>query len=99
VSHQSSLAGGPVFGGHYRSVVEVLEVMAACTAIEQAFKDARGWRSGPQPVWNVYARLGAMAINLLWYSVVEMWAWLRREDRVGGTSAMGRGGSAAVSCG
>jgi len=30
----------------------------------------------------VYANLGALAVNLVWYSLVEAWAWLRREEEL-----------------
>jgi hypothetical protein len=65
------------------SAAEVLEVMAERTAIEQTFKDVKEiWGAGQQQVRNVYANVGAMALNLIWYSVVEAWAWLRREEEL-----------------
>jgi hypothetical protein len=65
------------------SAAEVLEVMADRTAIEQTFKDVKEvWGAGQQQVRNVYANLGAMALNLIWYSLVEAWAWLRREEEL-----------------
>jgi hypothetical protein len=51
------------------STAEVLEVMAERTAIEQTFKDVKEvWGAGQQQVRNIYANLGAMALNLIWYS-------------------------------
>jgi hypothetical protein len=61
----------------------VLEMMAERTAIEQTFKDVKEvWGAGQQQVRNVYANVGAMAVNLIWYSLVEAWAWLRREEEL-----------------
>src|SRR5262249_27380280 len=65
------------------SATEVLEVMADRTAIEQTFRDVKEvWGAGQQQVRNVYASLGALALNLIWYSLVEAWAWLRREEEL-----------------
>jgi hypothetical protein len=58
------------------TAVEVLEAMADRGAIEQAFKDLKEvWGAGQQQVRNVYASVGAFAVNLTMYSVVEAWAW------------------------
>ena len=65
------------------SAADVLEIMAERTAIEQTFKDVKEiWGAGQQQVRNVYANVGAMALNLIWYSLVEAWAWLRREEEL-----------------
>ena len=54
----------------------ILEVMADRGAIEQTFKDVKEvWGAGQQQVRNVYASIGAWAVNLTMYSVVEAWAW------------------------
>ena len=59
---------------------QILEVMADRGAIEQTFKDVKEvWGSGEQQVRNVYACIGAWAVNLVLYSVVEAWAWSRQE--------------------
>lgn len=59
----------------------ILEVMADRGAIEQTFKDVKEvWGAGQQQVRNVYASIGALAVNLTLYSVVEAWAWARREE-------------------
>ena len=56
----------------------ILEVMADRGAIEQTFKDVKEvWGAGQQQVRNVYASIGAFAVNLTMYSVVEAWAWSR----------------------
>jgi hypothetical protein len=59
----------------------ILEVMADRGAIEQTFKDVKEvWGAGQQQVRNLYASIGAFAVNLTLYSVVEAWAWSRREE-------------------
>jgi hypothetical protein len=71
------------------SAAVVLEVMADRGALEQTFKDVKEvWGAGQQQVRNVYASVGAFAVNLLWYSVVEAWAWARSEEEL-----VDRGGS------
>jgi hypothetical protein len=62
------------------TAVQILEAMADRGAIEQTFKDVKEvWGTGQQQVRNVYACLGAFAVNLTLYSVVEAWAWSRSE--------------------
>lgn len=63
------------------TAAEVLEAMADRGAIEQMFKDVKEvWGAGQQQVRNVYASMGAFAVNLTLYSVVEAWAWARAEE-------------------
>ena len=65
------------------TAVAVLEAMADRGAIEQTFKDVKEvWGAGQQQVRNVYANIGAFAVNLLLYSVVEAWAWARAEEEL-----------------
>ncbi len=65
------------------SAAVVLEVMADRAALEQTFKDVKEvWGAGQQQVRNVYASVGAFAVNLLMYSVVEAWAWARSEGEL-----------------
>jgi hypothetical protein len=60
------------------SAVAILEAMADRGAIEQLFKDLKEvWGAGQQQVRNVYASIGAFAVNLVLASVVEAWAWDR----------------------
>lgn len=60
------------------SAAVVLEVMADRGAIGQTFKGVKEvGGAGQQQVRNVYASVGAFAVNLLTYSVVEAWAWAR----------------------
>jgi hypothetical protein len=59
----------------------ILEVMADRGAIEQTFKDVKEvWGAGQQQVRNIHASIGAFAVNLTMYSVVEAWAWSRGEE-------------------
>jgi hypothetical protein len=65
------------------SAATILAVMADRGALEQTFKDVKEvWGAGQQQVRNVYASIGAFAVNLLWYSVVEAWAWARGEEEL-----------------
>jgi DDE superfamily endonuclease len=65
------------------TAVAILEAMADRGAIEQMFKDVKEvWGAGQQQVRNVYASIGAFAVNLTLYSVVEAWAWARAEDEL-----------------
>jgi hypothetical protein len=58
-------------------------MMADRSAIEQMFKDVKEvWGAGQQQVRNVYANIGAMVVNLICYSMVEAWAWLRKEKEL-----------------
>jgi len=65
------------------TAVEILEAMADRGAIEQAFKDVKEvWGMGQQQVRNVYACIGAVEVNLVLYTVVEVWAWERGEEEL-----------------
>jgi hypothetical protein len=65
------------------SAVQILEAMADRGALEQTFKDLKEvWGAGQQQVRNVYASVGAFALNLTLYSVVEAWAWGRGEEEL-----------------
>lgn len=60
------------------SAAAVLEAMADRGAVEQAFKDLKEvWGAGQQQVRDVYASVGAFAVNVALYSAVEAWAWGR----------------------
>jgi hypothetical protein len=62
------------------AAAQVLEAMADRGALEQAFQDVKEvWGAGQQQVRNVYACIGAWAVNLTLYSVVEAWSWSRPE--------------------
>jgi hypothetical protein len=61
----------------------ILEAMADRGAIEQLFHDVKEvWGAGQQQVRNVYASIGAFTVNLVLYSVVEVWAWGRGEEEL-----------------
>ncbi len=63
------------------SAAALLETMADRGAIEQTFKDIKEvWGAGQQQVRNVYASIGAFAVNLTLSSVVE--AWARSEEEL-----------------
>jgi len=67
------------------TAAEVLGVMADRGAIEQMFKDVKEvWGAGQQQVRNVYACVGAFAVNLTLCSLVEAWAWQRSEGELVG---------------
>jgi DDE superfamily endonuclease len=60
------------------AAVAILEAMADRGALEQLFHDVKEvWGGGQQQVRNVYASIGAFAVNLTLYSAVEAWAWAR----------------------
>jgi len=64
-------------------VATILEAMADRGAIEQMFRDFKEvWGAGQQQVRNVYACVGAFTVNLVLYSVVEVWAWARAETEL-----------------
>jgi hypothetical protein len=65
------------------TAVQVLQAMADRGAVEQLFKDVKGvGGAGQQQVRNLYASIGALTVNLLLYSVVEVWAWARGEEEL-----------------
>jgi hypothetical protein len=65
------------------SAATILEVMADRGAIEQLFHDLKEvWGAGQQQVRNVYANVGAIAVNLVLASVVEAWAWSKSEEEL-----------------
>jgi hypothetical protein len=64
------------------SVRDILEAVAARTAIEQTFKDVKEVWGAQQQVRNVYACVGAFNLNLWMYSLVEAWAWDKSEEEL-----------------
>ena len=65
------------------TVATILEAMADRGAIEQLFHDVKEvWGAGQQQVRNVYASIGAFTVNLVLYSVVEVWAWACGEEEL-----------------
>jgi hypothetical protein len=64
---------------------QILEAMADRGAIEQAFKDVKEvWGAGQQQLRNVYACVGAMAVNLALQTWTELWAWERPDGELVG---------------
>ncbi len=65
------------------TAAQVLGAMADRAAIEQTFHDVKEvGGAGQQQVRNVYASVGAFAVNLLLHSAVEAWAWARDEEEL-----------------
>src|SRR5262249_46264019 len=65
------------------SVESILEAMAARSAIEETFHDVKEvWGAQQQQVRNVYACVGAFNLNLWMYSLVEAWAWQKKEQEL-----------------
>jgi hypothetical protein len=65
------------------SVASILEAMAARGAIEQTFHDVKEvWGAQQQQVRNVYACVGAFNLNLWMYTLVEAWAWEKKDEEV-----------------
>ena len=65
------------------TAAEILEMVADRNSLEQTFKDVKEvWGAGQQQVRNVYANIGAFAVNLTLYSVVEAWAWPRADEEL-----------------
>jgi hypothetical protein len=58
------------------TVVDILELAADRSAIEQTFNDLKEvWGAGQQQLRNVYANNGAWHLNLWSHALVEWWAW------------------------
>src|SRR5262249_17237648 len=65
------------------TAVEVLEAMAGRGAIEQANKDVKEvWGAGQQQVRNLDSHVGCFNLNLRLYTLVEVWAWDKVEERL-----------------
>jgi hypothetical protein len=67
---------------------DVLESMADRNTIEQVFKDVKEiWGAGQQQLTNIHANIGAWHLNLWAYTMVELWAWERPEEKLVDRSA------------
>jgi hypothetical protein len=65
------------------TVVDILEAAADRGAIEQTNKDLKEvWGAGQQQLRNVYANVGAFNLNGWLHTVVETWAWERRQEEL-----------------
>jgi hypothetical protein len=67
---------------------EVLEAVADRGAIEQTFRDVKEiGGAGQQQVRNVYSSEGCFNMNLWMYSLIEAWAWGKKEEELADRSA------------
>ena len=65
------------------SVREIIETFADRAAIEQVFHDVKEvWGSGQQQVRNLWANIGVWHLNLWMHTLVELWAWRRKEKQL-----------------
>lgn len=65
------------------SVGEIIETFADRAAIEQVFHDVKEvWGSGQQQVRNLWANIGVWHLNLWMHTLVELWAWRRKEKQL-----------------
>jgi hypothetical protein len=65
------------------TAVEILEVAAQRTTIEQTFKDVKEvWGAGQQQVRNLHANMGCFNLNGWMYSLVEAWSWAIPEEEL-----------------
>lgn len=65
------------------SVREIIEAFADRAAIEQVFHDVKEvWGSGQQQVRNLWTNIAAWHLNLWMHTLVELWAWRRKETEL-----------------
>ena len=65
------------------SAREIIEVFADRAAIEQVFHDVKEvWGSGQQQVRNLWANIGVWHLNIWMHTLIELWAWRRREQQL-----------------
>jgi hypothetical protein len=65
------------------TAAEILEMVADRNSLEQTFKDVKEvWGAGQQQVRNLHANIGAWHMNLWAYTLVELWAWDKREEEL-----------------
>jgi hypothetical protein len=65
------------------SAAEILEAFADRATIEQDFHDVKEvWGSGQQQVRNIWTNLAVYNLNLWMHTLVELWAWDQRHDRL-----------------
>lgn len=62
------------------SVESILECFANRASIEQVFHDIKEvWGAGQQQVRNLFTNVACFHLNLWMHSLVEMWAWDKRD--------------------
>jgi hypothetical protein len=67
---------------------DILGLVSDRSSIEQVFHDVKEiWGAGQQQLRHVYANVGAWTLNLWAYTLVELWAWHRREKELVDRSA------------
>src|SRR5262245_3691153 len=65
------------------TAVEILEAVAARSAIEQDFHDLKEVEGlGQQQVRNVWANVAVYHLNLWAHTLVELWAWTKRKQEL-----------------
>lgn len=65
------------------SVESILECFADRSAIEQVFHDIKEvWGAGQQQVRNLFTNVACFHLNLWMHSLVEMWAWHKRDSEL-----------------
>jgi hypothetical protein len=65
------------------TVAEILETVAERNSLEQTFKDVKEvWGAGQQQLRNLHANIGAWHMNLWAYTMVELWAWEKPEEKL-----------------
>ena len=65
------------------SVESILECFADRSAIEQVFHDVKEvWGVGQQQVRNLFTNVACYHLNLWMHSLVELWAWNKRDTQL-----------------
>jgi hypothetical protein len=65
------------------TAVEILEMVADRNSLEQTFKDVKEiGGAGQQQLRNLHANIGAWHLNLWAYTLVELWAWDKPEEKL-----------------
>jgi hypothetical protein len=64
-------------------VREIIEAFADRSTIEQVFHDLKEiWGAGQQQVRNLWSNIGVWQLNLLMYTLTELWAWRLSERQL-----------------
>jgi len=70
------------------SVQEILEAVADRAAIEQNFHDLKEVHgAGKQQLRNYWANIAAYHITLWWHTLIELWAWRKKQHELSDRSA------------
>jgi len=69
-------------------VEQILEAVADRGTIEQVFHDVKEVQgAGQQQLRNIWANIGAWNLLSWWYTLIELWAWKRKESELVDRSA------------